>query len=271
MKNMELRQPLDLLSIEVGDTVSKRNLYDLIQLSKVEGSEYWAGNDVQIGNTPQQGINWLGTLPECRAVIIKTKPGSYDEDGWSSESKESYHYSFKARNGTIAYTEKANQVLIKQPQYGYPVLLFTENKSLWVFEGRFQVSEILDLYVRLARLHGGHGVEEVSQQEMEYLEGGRKYVSHLMVERNSKVVAAAKSRQPWVCEFCLNVFSDRYGVKYIEAHHKVPVSTYSDSYQIKPSDFALLCPNCHTAVHILMKTEGLSYDEIKSRLGATNA
>jgi hypothetical protein len=77
MKNMELRQPLDLLTIEMGDTVSKKNLYDLIQQSKIEGAAYWAGNDVQIGNTPQQGINWLGTLPECRAAIIKTKPGSY--------------------------------------------------------------------------------------------------------------------------------------------------------------------------------------------------
>lgn len=262
---MNLQQPLDLLSLKVGDSVLKRNLYDLIQLSKVEGSEYWAGNDLKIGNTPQQGINWLGALPKCRAVIIKAKLGSYDEDGWNTESKDSYRYSFKARNGTIVYTEKANQVLIKQPQYGYPVLLFTENKSFWKFEGKFQVSEILDSYVRLERFHDDV-IKEISQQEMMYLEGDRKYVSHLMVERNPKVVAAVKANQPWVCEICANDFSTRYGVKYIEAHHKVPMSTYSSSYLIKPSDFALLCPNCHTAVHILMKVKGMSYNEIKSNL-----
>lgn len=264
---MELQNPLDLLSITVGDTVLKRNLFDLIQYSKVEGSTYWAGNYLQIGNTPQQGINWLGELPACRAVIIKTKPGSYDEDGWGSESKNIYHYSFKARGGRVSYTEKANQVLIKQPQFGYPILLFTERKSLWAFEGCFRVTEILDSFVRLERIHGDSNIEKSTQQEIEYREGGRKYVSHLMVERNRQAVAAAKNNSPWVCEICSRSFSELYGVEYIEAHHKVPLSTYSKECEIKPSDFALLCPNCHTAVHILMKKQDLDYDEIKRQLG----
>jgi putative restriction endonuclease len=91
-----------------------------------------------------------------------------------------------------------------------------------------------------------------------------------MVERNPQAVAAAKKSRPWVCEICLSEFSDRYGVKYIEPHHKVPISTYSDTYEIKPSDFALLCSNCHTAVHI-MKTEDIGYSDIKAWLGETNA
>lgn len=267
---MKLQKPLDLLSIEIGDTVSKRNLFDLIQYSKVEGSTYWAGNELQIGNTPQQGINWLGELPSCRAVIIKTKSGSYDEDGWSSELKNIYHYSFKARGGRISYTEKANQALINQPQFGYPILLFTEKESFWVFEGCFRVTEILDYFVRLEKIHSDSNIEHSTQQETEYREGGRKYVSHLMVERNRQAIAAAKNNSPWVCEICSRRFSELYGVEYIEAHHKVPVSTYSKEYEIKPSDFALLCPNCHTAVHILMKKQGLDYSEIKNNLKVFN-
>ena len=267
---MELQKPLDLLSIAVGDTVSKRNLFDLIQHSKVEGSTYWTGNELQIGNTPQQGINWLGELPACRAVIIKAKPGSYDEDGWSSGSKDIYHYSFKARRGRISYTEKANQALINQPQFGYPILLFTEKKSLWVFEGRFQVAEILDSFVRLEKAHNDGNIEQSTQQEIEYREGGRKYVSHLMVERNRQAVAAAKKNSPWVCEICSRKFSELYGVEYIEAHHKVPLFTYSKECKIKPSDFALLCPNCHTAVHILMKKQNIDYNEIKNKLSESN-
>jgi putative restriction endonuclease len=45
----------------------------------------------------------------------------------------------------------------------------------------------------------------------------------------------------------------KYKVKYIEAHRKKPISTYSSRRRITLSDFALLCPNCHRAVHINMK------------------
>jgi len=92
---MELIKADDLFSLSSGDTVSKKNLFDLIQFSKVGNSPYWSGPESTIGNTPQQGINWLGKPPKVRAVIIKTRPGSYEEDGWSDDRKTSYHYSFK--------------------------------------------------------------------------------------------------------------------------------------------------------------------------------
>jgi putative restriction endonuclease len=78
---MQLNKPQDIFRIPVGDTVSKRNLYDLVQYSKVEGSNYWGGADVWIGNTPQQGINWIGPIPYVQGVIIKAATGSYEHDG----------------------------------------------------------------------------------------------------------------------------------------------------------------------------------------------
>jgi putative restriction endonuclease len=156
--------------------------------------------------------------------------------------------------------------LINQPQYGYPILLFSEQGASWFFEGAFSVSEILDSYVQLTKLSARSPEPPSTPQEMEYQEGGRKYVSHLMAERNRKAVAAAKSTRPWVCEICSEDFSRRYGLAYIEAHHIVPVSTYSKEYTVKSSDFALLCPNCHTAVHMFMKTEKLDYEDIRKRL-----
>jgi len=148
---MELLKAQDLFSLSSGDVVTKRNLYDLIQFSKIEASPYWSGAEGIIGNTPQQGINWVGQLPAVKAVIIKTRPGSYDEDGWSDETKTSYHYSFKARNGEISFTEKANEVLVKQPQHLYPIFLFTEHKDGWHFEGVFSISEIENKFVVLHR------------------------------------------------------------------------------------------------------------------------
>ena len=126
-----------LFLLRIGDIITKRNLYDLIQFSKIDTSSYYSGQDNMIRNTPQQGINWVGNLPDVKAVIIKTRNGSYKEDGWSDTQKNIYNYSFKASDGKISFKEKANEVLIKQSQYLYPILLFTESKSGWIFEGAF--------------------------------------------------------------------------------------------------------------------------------------
>jgi len=265
---MELKKTRDLFFLSTGQIITKRNLYDLVQFSKVETSPYWSGTDGVIGNTPQQGINWIGQLPEVQAVIIKTRPGSYDDDGWSDEGKNSYHYSFKARNGVISYSEKANEVLVRQPQHLYPIFLFTEHKDGWQFEGTFAVSEIEEKFVVLHRglTYGTHN--SAPQEELLFQEGERKYVTHLMAERSKGVVSALKSVESWLCDICGVDFLARYGVKYIEAHHKVPISTYSSSYVVSPSDLSLLCPNCHKAVHIYMKKSGYEYAKIKAILEA---
>ncbi len=263
---MELTRPQDLFSLSPGDKVAKRNLFDLIQYSKVSGSPYWGGEEAMIGNTPQQGINWVGGPPACRAVILKTRSGSYAEDGWADESRTGYHYSFKARGGEISYTEKANSVLIKQPQFGYPVLLFTENDDSWLYEGSFSVSEIEDRHVVLVKRHDSAAGENLSQNEAIFQEGGRKYVTHLMVERSKAVVQALKDNSTSACEICGLRFAERYGVDCIEAHHKVPISSYTSKHVVKLDDLALLCPSCHRAVHIYMKVHDLDYPTIQQKL-----
>ena len=264
---MELNITKDLFSLKSGDTVSKRNLFDLIQRSKVTDSEFWSGELNIIRNTPQQGINWVGELPDVKGVIIKTRPNSYEEDGWVSKERDLYQYSFKARNGVISYSEKANQVLICQPQYLYPILLLTEEGNLWRYEGSFSVTAIENTYVVLgdytAELHKTNANDYGDDQNYE---GSRKYVSHLMAERNKKIVKEIKESREWVCEMCHKNFQDIYGVSYIEAHHKVPISNYSSRHKIRMEDFSLLCPNCHKAVHVYMNNEGLEYSQIIERL-----
>ncbi len=126
---MVISKPRELLFLTKDQSVTKRNLFDLIQFSKVRNSSHWDGEENQVGNTPQQGINWIGKLPAVKAVIIKTRPGSYEFDGWVDDDKSSYNYSFKARKDVINLAEKANRVLVDQPLYGYPILLFTEKEK----------------------------------------------------------------------------------------------------------------------------------------------
>ena len=264
--NLSLKKPRDLLILSRGDVVTKRNLFDLIQYSKVEGSPYWNGFENKIGNTPQQGINWLGQSPNCSAVVIKTRPGLYGQDGWVDESDDVYRYSFKSVKGHISYAEKANAVLINQPKNGYPILLFIESRDQWIYQGDFRVTELHDSFVVLSR---GAVSSILSEENLwqesgaSYTEGDRKYVTHLMAERNKEVVSIVKSKQNSACDICgLRTF-ERYGVECIEAHHKKPMSTYSSSYIVTASDFVLLCPNCHRAVHRYMSVQSDEYFHIR--------
>ncbi|WP_313057269.1 HNH endonuclease [Stutzerimonas nitrititolerans] len=266
---MELKGTQDLFRLTAGDSVSKRNLFGLIQYSKVPGSDFWSGEELKIGNTPQQGINWVGVPPACRAVILKTRPGSYAEDGWTNEERTAYRYSFKARDGVISHAEKANAVLIHQPRFRYPVLLFTETKSFWSYEGAFDVSAIDDRFVVLVRHHTiAEPAVSLPGEGPDYREGGLRYVTHLMAERSRDVVRELKERSASECEICRQSFAARYGVECIEAHHKVPISTYSSEHTVRLEDLALLCPNCHRAVHIYMKKWDLEYPEIRERLAS---
>lgn len=263
---MHLKNPQDLLTLQAGEFVTKRNLFDLIQYSKKNTSDYWGGTDFLIGNTPQQGINWIGPPSETLGVIIKTRPGSYEHDGWVGDMKDTYQYSFKARNGHISYTEKANEVLIRQPQQLYPILLFTESKQSWFFEGSFDVDEVKDTFVILNRRTAAQKLIAAEPDEWIYQEGGQRYVTHLLAERNKNVITEIKRSRSWICEICALDFQKKYGSPYIEAHHKTPIFTYTASHTVKASDLALLCPNCHKAVHIQMKQSSLSYEEIKSKM-----
>lgn len=263
---MELIRPQDIFSLSPGDVVSKRNLFDLIQFSKIQGSKHWGGDDFQIGNTPQQGINWMGQLPHCHAILIKTKAGSYAGDGWKDAGRTSFRYSFKAKEGIVSYAERANAVLIAQPEHQYPILLFSEKNTGWTFEGIFKVSEIDDKSVQLIRGLASEYKDSAGADLAGYREGDRKYVTHLLAERSRGVVKALKEISQPVCEICGVNFALRYGVNYIEAHHKTPIATYSSAYEITTDDLALLCPNCHRAVHAHMKMSGLEYDEIKTCL-----
>jgi putative restriction endonuclease len=170
---MELQNTNDLFTLSIGDVVSKRNLYDLIQYSKVAESQYWTGMELKINNTPQQGINWIGEPHSCKGVIIKTRPGLYKEDGWSDAQKLTYHYSFKAKEGSISYKEKANQALLNQPQRLYPIMLFSEIKDSWKFEGVFSVSGIEDNYVVLSRRISTPAEFNFTQEGDEHQEGER--------------------------------------------------------------------------------------------------
>lgn len=260
-----LERTADLLSLEHGAIVSKRNLFDLIQYSKVAETKYWSGLEFSINNTPQQGINWVGEHPSVQAVIVKTREGAYARDGWVDSSKGDYRYSLKARKGLVHLHDKANQVLLKQPLYGYPIFLFIEVRDGWLLQGRFSVARIEIDTVVLTRFEDKEVHIELDANQ--FTEGQTKYATHRVIERSRTVVNIAKSKQKWICDICSVDFLKIYGVRYIEAHHKVPLSGLEGVRTVSSDDFALLCPNCHKAVHLHMGQSGfISYTRVKEIL-----
>ncbi|QXA51072.1 HNH endonuclease [Enterobacter cancerogenus] len=271
---LELNKPSQLLSLTSKTVISKRNLFDLIQFSKQNQTEYYEGDEWKINNTPQQGINWIGNNFDLKAVIIKTRKGSYADDGWRDNEKTVFSYSFKAQQGVINYNDNANKSLINQPIGGYPILLFSEKSSNWIFEGLFTIIKMDKTSVVLKKIHNLLELNKnqdiiptpPTQKDVKYIEGERKFVTHLLAERNAQVIKDLKNKMPWICDICNLEFIKLYSKNYIEAHHKRPLHTYQNSHTVSIEDFVMLCSNCHKAVHILLREDNLEYDCAKDKI-----
>ena len=99
-------------------------------------------------------------------------------------------------------------------------------------------------------------VEELTSEQ--FHEGGIKMRNHLVRERNRKVVKEAKRlfkaahAGKLFCEICGFDFREKYGKigdDFIEAHHRVVFSKSVGEHEIRPSDFVMVCSNCHSMLH----------------------
>lgn len=94
-------------------------------------------------------------------------------------------------------------------------------------------------------------------QEIKAIEGGRKLVVHLRVERDLGIAREAVRRHVRdagpVCKLCALDFSRRYQVSAtehcLEAHHKLPLSLRLEASRTILDDFLVVCPSCHRVIH----------------------
>lgn len=94
-------------------------------------------------------------------------------------------------------------------------------------------------------------------QDINAIEGGRKLVVHLRVERDPGIAKEAVRRHVrdvgLVCGLCTLDFSRRYlmkaGAHCLEAHHKLPLSLRLAASRTNLEDFLVICPSCHRVVH----------------------
>jgi hypothetical protein len=96
-------------------------------------------------------------------------------------------------------------------------------------------------------------IQDGAEAYISALEGKASLRIHLRRERSKKLIDAFKATlSDPACEACGMRFSEAYGdlgAGYIEAHHKVPVSSLVDGNETNLSDLAALCANCHRVIH----------------------
>ncbi|WP_438997784.1 HNH endonuclease [Candidatus Puniceispirillum sp.] len=104
-------------------------------------------------------------------------------------------------------------------------------------------------------------------------EGKKKLVSHYVRERSSKLrkcklQKVIKEHGHLKCE-CCDTTGDTYlpeiRKRVFEVHHKIPLADIDTKIEMTVDDLALLCANCHRAIHATNPL--LSVEEFKNILG----
>lgn len=112
-------------------------------------------------------------------------------------------------------------------------------------------------------------------QEIKAIEGGRKLVVHLRVERDPGIAREAVRRHVRdsgpVCKLCVLDFSRRYqlgtGVHCLEAHHKLPLSLRLAASRTNLEDFLVVCPSCHRVIHKVRAFDEASLATVMRKVG----
>lgn len=144
----------DLLRLPTGTKIPRGSFQRLVEESKNRLKEYFEGEDWFIGNTPQQGINWIkGKDGHLKAAIVKITGKSYNDQ--FIKDQEELYYHLKANKGIVNRNESANRALIEQPNYGYPVLVLDgRGGGDWIYLGRYKVIKEDGKGVTLRRMLG---------------------------------------------------------------------------------------------------------------------
>jgi hypothetical protein len=105
-------------------------------------------------------------------------------------------------------------------------------------------------------------------------EGGLKFVSHLLRERNRAILETKKKQVlqetgRLSCEVCGFDFVVAYGARgegFCEIHHISPLSSSEKEVETRLEDLAILCANCHRMIH--RRIPWLDLNQLKSSISA---
>jgi len=131
------------------------------------------------------------------------------------------------------------------------------------------IEEMLRAWERISDKRVNVDLLEDYDSSTTYREGHQIEISKRERRRNRALISEAKQRRfdedgVLICEVCGFDFKATYGVEYIEAHHIKPLYQYDGVEKRTVDDIALLCANCHRAIH--STNPPLSIEALKQRM-----
>ncbi len=88
-----------------------------------------------------------------------------------------------------------------------------------------------------------------SNVDISAVEGLRSESQVLRIKRNRQIVIDAKQKNNYTCEIC----GFKYNDSIVHAHHLFPVSKLVGKTIVNSKDLIILCPNCHSIAHYLLR------------------
>lgn len=231
----------------------------------------------------------------ARAALVKAfavatrldEPAKGSREGWWKFKFDNIHFAFKELEGTevrgrsLSRTDKGGapsgegvQANIREHALRY----FLQDFPLCVEMARRALDAPLPPALEEAVFEASEGLParsylspgDVQALELASPEGVRKLRQHWYLERDSSLPRRAKElfeqrHGELFCEACGLRPVPTYGHPLVDAHHRLPLSEYAKhgKRETEPTDFVILCPSCHRAVH---KHEDCDIDALKASL-----
>lgn len=111
---------------------------------------------------------------------------------------------------------------------------------------------------------------EITNPDLTVKEGELKLVTHILKERNRKIILEKKKQaiknNNLKCEVCTFSFLEKYQSNFIECHHISPISLSQGIVETTLDDLALVCSNCHRMLHTKFNGVYLNIEELRNRI-----
>jgi hypothetical protein len=213
----------------------------------------WVPGDLTKGDR----IFFWESSPKCRVVglgVFVRKSPEKDEDGLSV-----FYVKYLTRRLSWMPDRK---LLLKIPELQeasflkigpkYTTYDVTDVEAMALYRILLSGNETLNVWEDI------EGITTIDGIDAAVVEGGVKLLQHVLRERRNRAIVAQKKSAfcakhgRLFCECCHVDLAERYGKEaddLCEVHHRRSLSSSEGEVVTTLKDLAILCPNCHRAIH----------------------
>jgi hypothetical protein len=220
---------------------------------------------------PKSGVIAFGTIVEAPTPGSMVKhPEALGSNLWHADEPEideqrtGIHLQEVRLTDEDAYLHRS--IVRDDPVLGKAAIIKMPNGTVY----RLTENEVL----AMERLWGTAGRVVTTNPPVAFSEGNLRLAAHFRRERSTllrdkKLKEVHDTYGKYVCELCGLTEDSKYpsafGARVFEVHHLIPLSKVKKPVCTTLADLALLCANCHRAVHASSAVDD-NYDLLRKHL-----